>query len=175
LNFNQESAMTQPTGTQVWTGLAVWLAVCFAAAAIGSIASLDAPEFYARLNKPNWAPPASLFGPVWSVLYALMGIAAWLVWRAYSFRPISGTLYLFLLQLAINALWSWLFFVWHLGMWAFADIVLLWLMVAATLGSFWRLRPLAGMLLIPYLLWITFAAALCYSIWQLNPALLGTA
>jgi tryptophan-rich sensory protein len=167
--------MAQPSGKQLWIGLTSWLAVCFVAAAIGSVASISAPEFYARLNKPDWAPSASLFGPVWSVLYALMGIAAWLVWRAYSFRPISGTLYLFLLQLAINALWSWLFFVWHLGMWAFADIVLLWLMVAATLGSFWRLRPLAGMLLIPYLLWITFAAALCYSIWQLNPALLGTA
>jgi translocator protein len=167
--------MTQPMGKQIWIGLAAWLAVCFVAAAIGSLASLNAPEFYAQLIKPDWAPPASLFGPVWSVLYALMGIAAWLVWWAYSFWPISGTLYLFFIQLAINALWSWLFFVWHLGKWAFADIVLLWLLVAATLVAFWRLRPLAGLLLIPYLLWITFAAALCYSVWQLNPALLGAA
>ena len=165
--------MTQPAGKTVWLGLAAWLAVCFAAAAIGSLASLNAPEFYAQLSKPAWAPPAWLFGPVWTTLYALMGVSAWLVWRAYGFRPVSRTLYLFLAQLAVNALWSWLFFVWHLGFWAVADIALLLVLVLATLISFWRLRPLAGMLLLPYLLWVGFAAALCHSIWQLNPALLG--
>jgi tryptophan-rich sensory protein len=165
--------MTQPAGKQVWQGLAAWLAVCFVAAAVGAVASVHAPEFYAQLNKPDWAPPASLFGPVWSVLYALMGISAWLVWRAYSFWPVSGTFYLFLVQLAVNALWSWLFFTWHLGQWAFIDIALLWLLLVATLVAFWRLRPLAGMLLVPYLLWVSFAAALCFSVWQQNPALLG--
>lgn len=167
--------MTQPADKQVWIGLVAWLAVCFVAAAIGSVASINAPEFYAQLNKPDWAPPASVFGPVWSVLYALMGISAWIVWRAYSFWPVSGTFYLFLVQLAVNALWSWLFFSWHLGAWAFADIVLLWLLVFATVVAFWRLRPLAGMLLLPYLLWVSLASALCYSIWQLNPTLLDAA
>ena len=80
---------------------------------------------------------------------------------------------LFLVQLAVNALWSWLFFAWHRGALAFADIVLLWLLIIATLASFWRVRPLAGAFLIPYLLWVSFAAALNFSVWQLNPQVLG--
>jgi len=78
-----------------------------------------------------------------------------------------------LVQLAVNALWSWLFFAWHRGALAFADIVLLWLLIIATLASFWRVRPLAGAFLIPYLLWVSFAAALNFSVWQLNPQVLG--
>ncbi|MBX3703651.1 MAG: tryptophan-rich sensory protein [Steroidobacteraceae bacterium] len=107
------------------------------------------------------------------MLYAFMGIAAWLVWRVGGFRAARAALVLFLAQLAVNALWSWLFFGWRLGAVAFADIALLWALVVATLVSFWRIRRLAGALLIPYLLWISFAAALNYSVWQLNPQLLG--
>lgn len=163
----------QPAGKTVWHGLVAWLAVCLLAAIVGSIASLHAPAFYGQLSKPGWAPPAALFGPVWSVLYALMGVSAWLVWRAYGFWPVSGTLYLFLVQLAVNAMWSWVFFAWHLGFIAFVHLLLLCLLVAATLLAFWRLRPLAGLLLLPYLAWIVFAAALCHAVWRLNPALLG--
>lgn len=154
-------------------GLVAWLAASFAAAAIGAAASVQAGTFYAQLARPEWAPPGPVFGPVWTVLYALMGIAAWLVWRIGGFRAARTALMLFLAQLAVNALWSWLFFGWRLGAVAFADIALLWALVVATLVSFWRIRRLAGALLVPYLLWISFAAALNYSVWQLNPQLLG--
>jgi benzodiazapine receptor len=156
-----------------WWGLAGWLAVTFIAAAAGSVASTQAPDFYAQLVRPSWAPPASLFGPVWSVLYTLMAVAAWLVWRVGGFAGARTALTLYLVQLVFNALWTWFFFAWQRGGLAFADIVLNALLVAATLAAFWRIRPLAGALLIPYLLWVAFAAALNYTIWQLNPQLLG--
>jgi tryptophan-rich sensory protein len=114
-----------------------------------------------------------VFAPVWTTLYALMGIAAWLVWRVDGFRAYRSALTFFLVQLAINALWSWLFFAWHFGALAFADIVVLWLLIIATIVSFWRVRPLAGALLVPYLLWVSFAAVLNFSVWQLNPQVLG--
>ena len=154
-------------------GLVGWLVVSFAASAVGAVASIQAKSFYSQLIQPSWAPPSGIFGPVWTVLYTLMGIAAWLVWRSGGFRPNRQALTLFLLQLAFNALWSWLFFAWHRGAWALADVLVLWILIVATLVSFWRLRPLAGALLIPYLLWVSFASALNYSVWQLNPQILG--
>ncbi|WP_194721787.1 TspO/MBR family protein [Noviherbaspirillum malthae] len=154
-------------------GLAGWVIVSFIAAALGAAASIQAGSFYAQLVRPDWAPPASVFGPVWTTLYALMGIAAWLVWREGGFRAAGSALVLFLVQLALNALWSWLFFGWHRGAQAFADILLLWALILATLVAFWRIRPLAGVLLLPYLLWVSFAAVLNYSVWQLNPEILG--
>jgi benzodiazapine receptor len=150
-----------------------WLALSFAAAATGAVASMDAGAFYAELQKPGWAPPASVFGPVWSALYALMGVAAWLVWREGGWRTHGGVLGLYLVQLGVNVLWSWLFFAWRLGAASFADIVLLWLLLVATAVGFWRVRPLAGALLLPYLAWVSFASALNFVIWQLNPRLLG--
>lgn len=123
--------------------------------------------------RPDWAPPGSVFGPVWTVLYVLMGIAAWLVWRVAGFRAARPALTLFVLQLALNALWSWLFFSWHRGDIAFAEVVLLWAFIAATMIAFWRIRPLAGALLVPYLLWVTFATVLNYALWRLNPQLMG--
>ena len=154
-------------------GLIGWLVVSFAASAVGAVASIQARSFYSQLAQPDWAPPAAVFGPVWTVLYASMGVAAWLVWRSGGFRSNREALMLFLLQLAFNALWSWLFFAWHLGAAAFADVLVLWVLIVATLVFFWRVRPLAGSLLIPYLLWVTFASALNYSLWQLNPQILG--
>src|SRR5688572_24301865 len=102
-------------------GLLAWLAISFVAAGIGAAASIQAASFYAQLEQPQWAPPASVFSPVWTVLYALMGIAAWLVWRVGGLRAARGALTLFVVQLALNALWSWLFFGWKLGAVAFAD------------------------------------------------------
>jgi len=154
-------------------GLIAWLAACFLTAAIGAAASVQAGSFYTQLVRPEWAPPAEWFGPVWTILYALMGIAAWLVWRVGGFRTAPGALVLFLFQLAVNALWSWLFFAWHFGALAIADIVLLWLLILATHIAFWRIRPLAGVLLIPYLFWVSFATALNYAVWKLNPLILG--
>lgn len=154
-------------------GIVAWIATCFIAAAVGGAASVRAGTFYTQLARPEWAPPPEWFGPVWTVLYALMGVAAWMVWRVGGFAAARTALSLFLVQLAINALWSWLFFGWHLGALAFADIALLWLLIVATIVAFWRIRPLAGALLIPHLLWVSFAAALNYSVWQLNPHVLG--
>jgi tryptophan-rich sensory protein len=155
-------------------GLAGWLAVSFVAAAIGAVASIDAKSFYGQLAQPSWAPPSSVFGPVWTVLYALMAIAAWMVWRDGGFRVHRTALSLFTMQLALNALWSWLFFAWRLGGWALADIIVLWLLIVATLVAFWRIRPLAGALLVPYLAWVSFAAFLNHAVWRLNPNLLGS-
>ena len=154
-------------------GLIGWLVVSFAASAVGAAASIQARSFYGQLIQPNWAPPPGIFGPVWTVLYTLMGIAAWLVWRSGGFRSNRQALTLFLLQLVFNALWSWLFFAWNFGALALADIVVMWILIVATLVSFWRVRPLAGGLLIPYLLWVSFALVLNYSLWQLNPHILG--
>ena len=150
-------------------GLVAWFVVTFIAAGVGSVASINAKEFYMQLLRPEWAPPPPIFGPVWTVLYALMGVAAWLVWRTRGFHEARTPLTLFLMQLAINALWSWLFFGWQLGALAFADILFLWVLIVATLITFWRIRPLAGALLTPYLVWVSFASVLNYAIWKLNP------
>lgn len=161
------------SNTRKILGLLFWLALCFATAALGAWASLDAPEFYGQLTQPDWAPPAWLFGPAWTTLYTLMAISAWLVWQRGGFAPNRGALGLFMAQLALNGLWSWLFFAWHLGAAAFADIIVLWILIALTIAAFWRRSPLSGVLLLPYLGWVSFAGALNYAVWQLNPGLLG--
>ena len=145
----------------------------FACAALGAKASVQAASFYAQLDQPQWAPPAWLFGPAWTTLYLLMAIAAWLVWRDHGWRRARVALSLFIVQLAANALWSWLFFVWHLGALAFLDILLLWTLIVVTLIAFWRLQPLVAKLLVPYLAWVTFAGALNFAVWRMNPGALG--
>ena len=151
-------------------GLLGWLLAAFAAGAVGAVASVDAASFYAQLSKPAWAPPAGVFGPVWSALYVLMGVAAWLVWRTPGRQ--RAALGLFAVQLAANALWSWLFFAWHRGGLATADVLALLVLVVFTAGTFWRISRLAASLLIPYLLWVGFASLLTWSVWQRNPSLL---
>ncbi|MDJ0701266.1 MAG: TspO/MBR family protein [Woeseiaceae bacterium] len=154
-------------------GLAGWLVVCAAAWAAGAIASIEAGLFYGQLVQPSWAPPPWLFGPVWTLLFAMMAAAAWLVWRAGGFRAHRTALSLFLLQLVFNGLWSWLFFAWRLGGIAFVEILLLWILIAATVLLFWRASPVAGALLAPYLLWVSFASILNFSLWRLNPDIFG--
>lgn len=161
-----------PTGVRAWLGLLGWIVVCLGTAAIAGLASRHAPDFYMQLDRPPWAPPAAVFGPVWTLLYGVMAVAAWLVWRVRGWAGAAVPLLLFLVQLVANALWSWLFFGWQRGALAVADIVLLWLLIVATLVGFWRVRRVAGVLLVPYLVWVSFAAALCWSIWQRNPQLL---
>jgi tryptophan-rich sensory protein len=153
-------------------GLLGWLFLCFAAAGIGAAASADAGTFYERLVRPGWAPPGWLFAPVWAALYALMAVASWLVWRAHGFREGGTALALFIVQLGANAAWTWLFFAWRQGALAFAEVILLWCLIVATAASFRRLDALAAALLLPYLAWVTFAAALTFSTWRLNPGLL---
>ncbi|MCC8537943.1 TspO/MBR family protein [Xanthomonas axonopodis pv. poinsettiicola] len=156
-----------------WVGLLGWLALCYAVAGLGAMASLQAASFYAELVRPAWAPPGWLFGPVWTVLYGMMAVSVWLVWRRGGWTGARAALILFVAQLALNGLWSWLFFAWHLGAWAFADIVALWLVLAATIAAFAKRHALAAWLLVPYLAWVSFAAALNFSVWQLNPQVLG--
>lgn len=144
--------------------------VCFilpiAAGAIGSIASVNAAEFYATLNRPSWSPPSWLFGPIWTTLYLMMGFAAFLVWRE---RGWNRLLTFFAIHLVFNALWSWIFFAWRSIGWAVVEIIALWLMITLLVVGFWRVKRLAGALLVPYWLWVAFAAALNYELWRRNP------
>jgi tryptophan-rich sensory protein len=165
--------VAQLRGKKPLLGLVAWLSVSFLAAAIGAAASIDAGVFYSGLARPRWAPPAWLFGPVWTLLYAMMGIAVWMVWRERGLAAARTAFALFFAQLAANALWSWLFFGLHRGAMAFADILLLWILIAATILSFWRIRRLAAALLVPYLLWASYAAVLNFWVWQHNPQSLG--
>lgn len=150
-------------------GLIVSILVSFAAAAVGALATRRAPEFYAALSRPTWAPPASVFGPVWTLLYAAMAVAAWLVWKETGLSGGRVPLGLFCIQLALNALWSWLFFTWQRGVFAEIEILVLLAFIALTLVAFWHVRPLAGVLLLPYLLWVTYAAALTFAVVRRNP------
>ncbi|MBK4735547.1 TspO/MBR family protein [Noviherbaspirillum pedocola] len=154
-------------------GLLSWLLLAFAAETIGAIASIEARAFYGSLRQPAWAPPGWVFGPVWTTLYMLMGIASWLVWREREHGGRQTALALYVVQLAVNTLWSWLFFAWHLGAAAFADIILLLALLVATIALFRRVRPLAAALLLPYLCWVVFATALCGAVWRMNPVALG--
>lgn len=148
------------------TTLGLWIALAFAAALIGSLFSPG--DWYGSLRKPSWNPPSWIFGPVWTALYAMMAIAAWLVWKRGGFSVQRLPLTLYLIQLTFNALWSPLFFGLKNPGLAFLDIVLLWITLLATLLAFWKARPVAGILLVPYLAWVTFAGALNFTIWQMN-------
>ena len=153
-------------------GFLGWFALVLLAGGLGALASVEAASFYAQLNRPAWAPPAGVFGPVWSVLYVLMAVAVWLVWREPAGSSRTAALVVFVLQLAVNALWSWLFFAWHRGAWAFADVLLLLALIAVTIVLFRRVRPLAAWLLWPYLAWVTLASALTWAVWRANPGVL---
>ncbi len=145
------------------------LATCFGAAALGALANAAALEtWYPGIAKPSWTPPGAVFGPVWTALYAMMAVAAWLVWTREGFAKARLPLGLFAVQLAFNAAWSWLFFYLRNPLAGLVDIALLWLALLATMVSFFRRRRLAGLLLVPYLLWVSFAAALNAAIYWLN-------
>lgn len=153
-------------------GLAGWIAISLLAGAIGGLASSNASAFYAELQKPSWAPPSWLFGPVWTALYLMMGVAAWLVWLARGWSGARMALLLFLVQLAGNALWTWVFFVWRHGGLALVEIAVLAGLIVATMAAFERVRRTAAVLLAPYLAWVIFAAALTAALWRRNPNLL---
>jgi len=148
-------------------GLVGWLAASFAAAWIGSRYMPGA--WYASLAKPSWNPPAAVFAPVWTVLYVLMGVAAWLTWRRAGFSGAGTALVLFLVQLGLNALWSYLFFGLHRPDLAFVDIVVLWVVILSVALLFWRQDWRAGALMMPYLGWVGFASFLNFVLWRLNP------
>ncbi|TCB95777.1 tryptophan-rich sensory protein [Micromonospora zingiberis] len=152
-------------GARRWWALAGFAVAVIAAAAVGNLAVSGAAAEYATLDRPGWAPPSWLFGPVWTVLYAMIAVAGWLVWRRVGFAP---ALIVWAMQLVLNAAWTPLFFgAGRYGL-AFAEIVLLWLAIGATVLLFRRVHAVAAALLLPYWAWVTFAAALNYSIWRLN-------
>lgn len=154
--------------TRSWLGLIGWLLVSLAAGAAGALATTQAREFYSGLVKPAWAPPGWLFGPVWTTLYIMMGVAAWLVWRRAGWSGATVALSLFLAQLVCNALWSWIFFAWRSGALAFAEILLLAALIIATMLAFARVRTAVALLLLPYLAWVVFATALTWTLWRAN-------
>lgn len=126
-------------------------------------------SWYSTIQKPSWNPPNWVFGPVWTTLYVMMGIALYLVWRGEpGGRDKKRALCLFAAQLTLNFFWSFIFFYLQEPGWAFAEIVLLWLLILATIFSFARVSRPAAWLLVPYISWVSFAAILNYAIWQLN-------
>ena len=166
LNVSTDKRVSDSTGGQA-LALVGWLALCLAAS--GSAVFVSTGDWYARLNKPAWNPPGWIFGPVWTLLYIMMGVSAWMVWREGGWKTQSRPLGLFLLQWLFNVLWTPLFFGAHRVGLAFAEILLLWLALAATVILFRRVSKPAALLLIPYLAWVSFAAVLNLTIWQLNP------
>lgn len=163
--MTDRSAAAPDRGSRPWLSLLAFFAAVIVVALVGSLGVGGAGEEYARLSKPGWAPPSWLFGPVWTVLYALVAVAGWLVWRRVG--P-SAAIAVYAVQLLLNALWTPLFF--GLGRYgvALVDIVVLWVLVGVTTALFWRVRPLAGALLLPYWAWVSFATALNFAIWRLN-------
>ncbi|MEM8743055.1 MAG: TspO/MBR family protein [Pseudomonadota bacterium] len=146
-----------------WIALAVFLALCFGVAYLGAMFSPG--EWHAALAKPSWNPPNWVFGPVWTVLYIMIAIAGWLVWKS---APTSPAMWFWVAQLVFNGAWSWLFFGLHRMDLAFADIVLVWLAILAFIIAAWPISVTAALLFVPYLIWVSFASALNYSIWSLN-------
>lgn len=150
-------------------GLLIAIVICFSAAALGGIVTGPAiGGWYQTLVKPAWQPPNWLFGPVWTVLYAMMAVSAWLIWRPMGLKAAAVPLTLFAIQLALNVAWSWIFFGYQRPDLAFVEIVVLWLAIAATMVAFFDRSQLAGWLLAPYLAWVTFAAVLNFTLWRLN-------
>jgi tryptophan-rich sensory protein len=160
------SATPDKTSGPQWLALTGSLLLCFAAAAFGGM--FMPGEWFASLKKPSWNPPSWVFGPVWTALYSMMAVAAWLVWKRGGCAVQRGPLTLFLVQLALNAAWTPLFFGLQWPGAAFAEIVLLWMAISVTLVAFGRVSYVAAWLLVPYLVWVSFAAALNFTLWRLN-------
>jgi benzodiazapine receptor len=156
----------RPTLAVDIAGLLGFLLLSLAVATLGSMATTPAiPTWYAQLNKPTWTPPNIAFPIVWPILFGMMALSAWMVWR----KGGQLALWIYALQLTLNAAWSWLFFYLQQPGLAFLEIIVLWLAIAATVVSFSRVSRTAALLLIPYLAWVSFAATLNFAIWRLNP------
>jgi len=154
------------TTFQSFIELCVCLLICLGAAVFGIL--FLPGEWYDRLIKPSWIPPDEVFSWVWSGLYVLMGIAIWLVWIRRGSKNVFLPMIFFMMQLILNAAWSWIFFGLQRPDLALADASLLWVAILITVILFWRRNVLAGVLLVPYLFWVSFAVMLNSSIWRLN-------
>lgn len=160
-NFhNHASQKSLRSGVMKWLGLLVWIAVSFVPAT--TAAFVDTGPWYDSLSRPAWTPPSWVFGPVWTLLYLLMGFAAWRVWvrRGFGDRGTRQVLVFFLIHLVFNAAWTWLFFGLHMLAAAAVEIVILWMMILVLGVLFWNRDRVAGVLLLPYLLWVTYAVTL---------------
>lgn len=146
--------------------LAFWLALSAIVAAVG--ASFETGAWYQQIAKPDWTPPGWIFGPVWTFLYIAMAVAAWLVWQSGGWAENRFALTAYLIQLVLNAAWSWIFFGEHAIGLALADIILLLLLIIVVMIAFWKKNLVAGLLMLPYVLWVGFASVLNYSIWMLH-------
>jgi tryptophan-rich sensory protein len=156
----------KPKCNAQWSALAGWLGLCLGVAAFGGL--FGPSEWFAQLHKPSWSPPNWIFGPVWTMLYIMMAIAAWRVWRLDGDGGRRKALALFLAQLALNAAWTPLFFGLKQPGLAFAEIMLLWFAIGATTAAFFKLDRAAAWLMIPYLAWVSFASVLNFALWRLN-------
>jgi tryptophan-rich sensory protein len=155
-----------PRRSQQVKALIGWVALTFSASLTAVFVKTGG--WYEQLAKPTWNPPSSVFGPVWTVLYIMMAVAAWLVWQRGGWKQQRRALTLYLVQWALNALWTPLFFGLHRPGLAFAEIIVLLVAIIATLIVFWRVRRTAALLLIPYAAWATFATVLNFTIWRMN-------
>ncbi len=152
-----------------WIALISWLALCFAVAGVsGSSTASEVPGWYRSLVRPSIAPPSWVFGPVWSLLYALMAIAAWQVWQSAPSPLRTWGLLLFLVQLALNFAWSFIFFRYHAIGAALVEVIILWAAIGLTTLLFNRVSPSAAWLMAPYWAWVTFASVLNAAFWRLN-------
>lgn len=149
-------------------GLACFIAACFLAALTGAF--FRPGEWYERLKQPSWRPPNWVFAPVWTVLYLMIAVAGWLIWRKLGFAGAGLALTIYAVQLILNAVWTPLFFGLHRPDLGFVDIVLVWMSIVATIVLFYPIQAVAALLLVPYLAWVTFAAALNFALWRLNRA-----
>ena len=164
-----ERSHVEGTPARHWPSLVLFILVVMLAAGLGGFFTRSGvAEWYPSLSKPAWTPPGWVFGPVWTSLYASMALAAWLVWLRRDRKPVFGAMVAFSCQLILNAVWPALFFGLRSPVAAFVEIALLWGVIVATVALFWRIRPVAAVLLIPYGLWVTFAAGLNFAIMRLN-------
>jgi len=168
-NSPREAAVTSTGWGRQLAMLAFLLVICFGTAAFGAaLTAVSVRTWYPTLSKPAWTAPDWVFGPVWTTLYFLMALAAWLVWRRTGWSTGRAALGLFAVQLVLNAAWSPLFFGLHSPGIALVDIILLWAAMAATLWSFGRISAATASLFVPYLIWVSYATALNWAIWRLN-------
>jgi benzodiazapine receptor len=156
-------------GWRVWVALGLFVGACFGAAGVGQMLSGGEPgAWYRGLRKPALTPPGWAFGPVWTALYVCMGVAAWWVWRRRGFGGARAALTAFAVQLVLNAAWTGLFFGLQRPDVAFGEIVALWVAIVVTTALFFRASAPAGWLMVPYLLWVSFASYLNFGFWRLN-------
>ena len=149
--------------------LAALLAASVAAQGLGAwLTSRSVGTWYPTLVKPAWTPPDWIFGPVWTLLYLLMAVAAWLVWRERARHPVGPALTLYVVQLILNVAWSGLFFGLQDPAAGLLGIGVLWVAIVATMTAFWRACRLAAWLLTPYAIWVSYAVALSWTLWRLN-------